>query len=144
MPMPRFLDTNILLRYFTGSDGQKAQAAKALLERVERGEEKVVTSLLVVFETVFTLQRTYKVPKAKIRELVGDVLALRSVQLTGKRLCLQALDLYVDKNISFADAYNALYLQSRQLSEIYSFDTDFDRVEEVVRVELTTAAPWKK
>lgn len=135
MPVPRFLDTNILLRYFTGSDGEKAQAAKALLERIERGEEKVVTSLLVVFEVVFTLQRTYKVTKAQIRELVGDVLALRSVQLTGKRLCLEALDLYVAKNISFADAYNALYLQAQGLAEIYSWDTDFDHLPTVKRLE---------
>lgn len=135
MPLPRFLDTNILLRYFTGSDGEKALAAKTLLERVERGEEKVTTSVMVVFEAIFTLQRTYKVPKAKIREMVGDVIVLRGVQLTGKRLCLQALGLYVEKNISFTDAYNAVYMQSRQLSEIYSFDTDFDRVEGVVRIE---------
>lgn len=135
MPMPRFLDTNILLRYFTGSDGEKALAAKALLERVERGEEKVVTSVMVVFESIFTLQRTYKMPKARIREMVGDVLSLSGVQLAGKRLCLQALALYVEKNISFADAYNAVYMQLRQLSEIYTFDTEFDRVERIVRVE---------
>ncbi|MBI2597402.1 PIN domain-containing protein [Candidatus Daviesbacteria bacterium] len=133
--MPRFLDTNILLRYFTGSGSEKALAAKVLLERIEQSEEKVVISVLVVFETIFTLQRTYKVPKVKIREMVGDVIALRGVQLTGKRLCLQALDLYVGKNISFADAYNVIYMQSQQFSEIYSWDTDFDRIEGITRIE---------
>lgn len=134
-PIPCFLDTNILLRYFVPSDPDKALRAKALLKRVERGEEKVVTSTMVVFEVVFTLQRTYKVHKAKISEMVGNLISLRSVQLTNKRLYLQALTLYAAKNLSFADAYNAVYLKSRGLSEIYSWDTDFDKVEGLVRVE---------
>ena len=54
---PRFLDTNILLRYLTRDDEEKARRALALLLRVERGEEEVVTSPMVVFETIFTLQR---------------------------------------------------------------------------------------
>ena len=54
--MPRFLDTNILLRYLTRDDEVKARACLALLLRVERAEEVVVTSDLVIAETVFTLQ----------------------------------------------------------------------------------------
>ncbi len=135
MATPRFLDTNILLRYFTASDPAKAEAARVLLGRVERGEEKVVISLLVIFEIVFTLQRTYKVPRQRIREMVGDLLSLPSVQLAQKGLCRQALDLYVVHNISFADAYNAAYLRSQGLAEIYSWDTDFDRLTGIKRIE---------
>ena len=39
---PRFLDTNILLRLFTRDDEAKARLALALLQRVERGEEKLI------------------------------------------------------------------------------------------------------
>jgi len=45
------------------------------------------------------------------------------------------LDLYAKKNISFADAFNAVYLRSRHVSEIYSWDTDFDKIEGLSRVE---------
>ncbi len=48
-----FLDTNILLRFLTRDDEQKAQQALDLLLRIERGEEKVITSPLVIFETIF-------------------------------------------------------------------------------------------
>lgn len=37
--------------------------------------------------------------------------------------------------ISFADAYSAAYMASRGVKEIYSWDSDFDKVGEVVRVE---------
>jgi predicted nucleic acid-binding protein len=137
MAAPRFLDTNILLRYFTADDPRKARRARALLERVERGEEKVATSTLIVFETVFTLQRTYNVPRAQVREMVRDVLSLPGVQLAGKRLCLQALDLYVQRSISFADAYSVVSMQSRGLSEVYTWDEDFDGLPGVARLEPT-------
>src|SRR6266487_2452256 len=135
MAAPRFLDTNVLLRYFTRTDPDKAERARALLERVERRQEKVVTSALVVFETVFTLQRTYKVSKGQVKEMISDVLSLPGVQLSGKGLCLRALELYASHNISFADAYTAAYMRSLKLSEIYSWDTDFDRLEGLTRVE---------
>ena len=134
-PPPRFVDANVFLRYFTGSDPDKAKRARRLLERVERGEEKVTTETVVVFETVFTLQRTYKVPKAQIREMVGDVLSLPGVQLRGKTLCLEALDLYVQKNVSFVDAYIAVVMKARGLTEIYSWDSDFDKLPGVVRLQ---------
>ncbi len=112
-----------------------AQAAMTLMERIERGDEHVVISLLVVFEVVFLLERRYKTPKATIREMVGDVLSLRSVQLAEKDLCVGALDLYVERNIAFADAYHAVWMQRAGLTEVYSWDKEFDRVPSLTRIE---------
>jgi predicted nucleic acid-binding protein len=72
----RFLDTNIPVRYFTGDDQRKADAAFALLLR-----------------------------------------------------------LFVQYPLSFADAFNIAYMQSHQLTEIYSWDKDFDRVPGITRLE---------
>lgn len=132
---PRFVDTNILIRYFTRDDEEKARKALALLTRVERGEEAVETSVIVVSETVYALQRFYRVPRPRIAELVGNLIRLRGVHLPGKQLCLAALDLYVERNISFADCYHAVYLRAGGIPEIYSWDTDFDKLEGITRVE---------
>jgi uncharacterized protein len=133
--MTRFLDTNILMRYFTKDDPAKAQAALALLQRVEAGDERVLTSIKVIFETVFLPERRYKVPKQQVRALVESIVALRGLQLTGKALCLQTLALYEASNVSFADAYSAVYMQSRGVTEVYSWDTDFDTLPGLTRVE---------
>lgn len=132
---PIFLDTNILLRYLTRDDEQKAQWALDLLIRVEQGEEKVITSSLVIFETIFTLQRFYKVPRPEIKELILPIISLRGLHLPGKNLFYQAFDLYITKNISFVDAYNAAYMLSEGIVNIYTWDTDFDRIEGIVRLE---------
>lgn len=130
-----FLDTNILLRYLTADDERKAQRALNLLMRVEQGEERIITSSLVIFETVFTLQSFYKAPRQRIKELLVPVISLRGLHLPGKNVYYQAFDLYVTKNISFADAYNAAYMLDKEIERIYSWDTDFDKIEGVIRVE---------
>ncbi len=131
----RFIDTNILLRYLTKDDEKKARAAFALLRRVEQGKEKVATSSMVVFETVFTLEKHYHFPREQIKEALLDILSLHGLELPNKGLYETVFDLYVDRNISFADAFNAAYMGSREMAEIYSWDTDFDKLSDITRVE---------
>jgi len=68
----RFLDTNILLRYFTKDDEKKANDVLRLLKKVEKAEEKVLTSPLVIFETIFTLETYYKVKRKEIKSLLSS------------------------------------------------------------------------
>jgi uncharacterized protein len=137
--MARFLDTNILLRYLaqpvTAEDQRMAELARDLLLRVERREELVVTSPLVIFETIFTLHRTYHAARAEIRDRVSEILALRGLQLPGKRLFLAALTLFATSNLSFADAYIVVTMQAQGVREIYTWDKGFDQVAGITRVE---------
>jgi predicted nucleic acid-binding protein len=130
-----FLDTNILLRFFTGDDSQKAQQALNLFMRIERGEEKVITSSSVIFETVYTLQSSYKLARGEIKDKLLPIISMRGVHLPDKSVYYRAFDLYVTKNISFADAYNAAYMISEEIFNIYSWDRDFDKIEGIVRLE---------
>ncbi|HEY3079908.1 MAG TPA: PIN domain-containing protein [Chloroflexota bacterium] len=128
---PRFLDTNPILRYLTRDDEPKAEQTLALLQRMERGEERVRSNTIVIFEVVYALQSYYRVPKPRIRELLLPIVSLRGLQLPNKGLLYRALDLYVERNLPFADAYNAVEMLSRGESEIYTWDTDFNRIEGV-------------
>lgn len=133
--MASFLDTNILLRYFLHDDEEKARHALALIQRVEQGDEIVESNALVVFEMVYVLQRVHRIPKQQVRDMLQSVLNLRGLRISDRDLCSDALDLFAEKNISFADAYSGLYMKARGLTAIYSWDTDFDRIEGIERVE---------
>jgi len=95
----------------------------------------VFTSSLVIFETVFTLQSFYKVPRKDIKEQLLSIISLRGIHLEDKGVFYKAFDLYVTKNISFADAYNAAYMISEEVFNIYSWDKGFDRIDGIVRLE---------
>ena len=132
----KFIDTNPLIRYFTRDDKEKAAKVLALLQRVERGEEQLTTSPMVIFETVFTLQHTYKVPRDEIKRLIETVIDLPGIKLPLKSLYRHALDLYVSySNFSFVDAYNAAYMINFDVTELYSYDDDYDSLSPLSRSE---------
>ena len=45
------------------------------------------------------------------------------------------LDIYASKNIDFEDALSFAHMEKRQIKEIYSYDSDFDKLEELRRLE---------
>ena len=130
----RFIDTNLFIRYFTRDDEEKAQRVLSLLKRVERGEEKITTSSLVIFETIFTLESFYQVPKQQVKELMFPILNLKGLKLPDKGLYQQALDNYVKKNVSFTDAFNATFMLKKGIKELYSYDEDFDKIKGIKRL----------
>lgn len=132
---PPFLDTNILLRHFLQDHPtQSVQATKFLLE-VEQGKIKVYTSDLVIFEVVFTLQRTYHLAKSKIQEAILPLLLLPCIKLSGKRIYKKVFELYVEKNLPFADAYHIALMEKLKINQIITYDREFDRVEGISRIE---------
>jgi len=130
----RFLDTNLLLRYFTRDDEEKAKAVLELLKRVERNEEKVLTSPLVIFETIFTLQSYYKLSREEIKDLLIPILNLRGLKLDFRDIFDKALESYPKMNISFADIFNYYFMLEYKVNEIYSFDEDFDKIGGIKRI----------
>jgi predicted nucleic acid-binding protein len=130
-----FLDTNIFLRHLRGDHADFSPRATALLRRIEQGSLKVRTADTVVFETVFTLERVYKQSKEAIRDAFLPLIELPGIVLPGKRRFRQVFGYYVEQNISFADAYHAGLMESLRLTQIVSFDRDFNRFTTVQRVE---------
>lgn len=131
-----FLDTNIFLRHLTGDHPEHSPKATAYLARIERGELKARIADTVVFETVFTLQRYYGRSKAEIRDAFLPLVELPGITLPGKRRLRKVFDMYVEENLPFADAYHAILMERLGISEIASFDTDFDDVPGISRVVL--------
>jgi|SRR5215204_4924253 len=134
MPYP-FLDTNILIRHFTNDHPQHSPRATAYLKQIEAGTIQVRLSEIVLFETVYTLERTYKISKAAIRQALLALLAMPALIMPSKRRYRDMLDLYVSGNIPFADAYIAIQMRQSGSSDIISFDADFDKLPGITRQE---------
>jgi uncharacterized protein len=134
-PRPHFLDTNVLLRFLVRDDEVKAAAALDLLLRVELREEQIITSPLVIFETIFTLQKSHGISRARIRSLLMSILALRDLELVDKPVHHDALELFASTTLSYADSYNVAYMRWRKINRIYSWDADYDRIRGIERIE---------
>jgi predicted nucleic acid-binding protein len=130
-----FVDTNIFLRHLRGDHADFSPRATALLQRIEQGALKVRTADTVIFETVFTMERLYRQSKEAIREAFLPLIELPGIELPGKRRFRPVFGYYIEKNISFADAYHAVLVESLRLTQIISFDRDFNRIPALTRVE---------
>ena len=135
----RFLDTNVILRYLTRDDEEKAEACYRLFQRVKQGDEELFTCEAVVTEVAYVLSSTrapYRLSHGEIRERLLPILTLRGLKLPQKRACLRALDLYAEvPSLDIEDALAVAHMEQQRVTEIISYDTDFDRVAGIERAE---------
>lgn len=128
-----FLDTNIFLRHLRQDDSQLSPLATSIFNRIEQQKLKVCTSDIVIFEAVFTLQRTYKITRNNIAEALLPLIELPGIKLPGKSLYRKVFNLYCTSPLGFADCYHLVLMQKLGIDEILSFDTDFDNIPGIKR-----------
>lgn len=131
-----FLDTNILLRHLLQDHPTYSKKATDILANIEQGKVKVYTSDIVIFETIFTLQRAYKIPRENIAASLLPLIELTGIKLLGKRLYKKAFDFYLSTPLGFADCYHVALMEKLKIIEIFSFDRDFDKIKSIKRKEF--------
>jgi predicted nucleic acid-binding protein len=125
------LDTNVLVRHFTGAPRGQSRRATAFLESAR--ELWLVD--LVVAETVYVLRSYYGVPREQVAALLRAVIAFPAVSVVDTRVLHRALDLFEAGRLDFAEAYLVALAETSRVEAIASFDRSLDRVETVTRVE---------
>jgi predicted nucleic acid-binding protein len=134
----RFVDTNVFIRYLTRDDPQKAEACRELFERVDRGEEEIATCEAVVTEIVYILSARahYGMARAAIAQRVLPLLAMRGLRVPYKQTLSRALHIYAaNTGLDFEDAVIVAHMGRTGITEVLSYDEDFDGVSGVTRVE---------
>ncbi|HWO93243.1 MAG TPA: type II toxin-antitoxin system VapC family toxin [Dehalococcoidia bacterium] len=134
----RFLDANVFLRYLTRDDERKAEACRALFRRLQRGEEEATTNEVILHEVLYVLcsPRLYELTHEEAAARLRPILAVRGLRLPHKRRYQRALDLFATfPFLDFGDALAIAQMDDQGMTELYSYDADFDRVEAVKRVE---------
>lgn len=131
----KFVDTNVFLRYLTKDHLSKYERCREMFKKALEGEIVISTSGLVIAELIWTLLSYYKVPKVEVIEKVSVILGTENLFIPDKDVLADALVLYARKNIDFIDAYHAVFMKYHGLREIYSYDEDFDTIEDIQRRE---------
>lgn len=131
-----FVDTNVFLRFLTNDDPAKAKRAEALFKDSVEGKTPLRTSVLVIAELVWTLESFYELEKEDVADKVSTILNTPNLTCAEGRAIRLALDLYVQQNIDFVDAYHAVSLKDQGLTRIATFDRKhFGRVDWLEIVE---------
>lgn len=116
------IDTNLLVRYLTEDDPQKAKAVERLLDKAEKNEIRIVVPSIVIAELVWVLESFYRMKASEIADLVEALLSTPGVETTEKSIIASALRLYRNKNKDLIDAWIAAFAKDKGINIIYTFD----------------------
>ena len=132
----RTIDANVILRYLTNDVPDQAKKVEELLKKVEKGNEAVFLPDIILAHIIWILEGYYKQAREDIREWITAILSLQGLTFSDKDMALNALDIYVEKRIDWSDAFTASQMLQREITEIYSFDKHFDKIDVITRIEL--------
>jgi len=131
-----FVDTNLFIRYLTNDDPVLADRVEKLLDEASSGNIALISTELVMAETVWVLESSYNLTHIQITPLLRSILATPGLEIINGDIVSGALVLYEQKNIDFVDAYIAVLMEKRGIKEIYSYDRKhLSRVKTIQRKE---------
>jgi predicted nucleic acid-binding protein len=116
----RFVDTNIFI-YALTAHPTFGQTAKRILERIEKGEE-AVTSTLVLCEISWVLEAMGK--QGAIEPVLEKILSyksLKTVEITPDDLLMGANNM-AEYGVDFNDGVNIALMMRLDIGEVYSND----------------------
>ncbi len=116
------IDTNLLVRFLTEDDPEKARAVETLLGRAGRGEIRILIPSVVIAELVWVLKSYYEMETDEISELVGAVMNTPGLDTQDKSILREALKTFERKGIDFVDAWILEFARDRNIRTIYTFD----------------------
>src|SRR5207302_7444569 len=101
-----FLDASVFIRFLTGDDLEKQQAAQAFFERIEKKEVLAYTTDITIYSVVFVLASPgyYNKSREEVRDLLSPLISLENLKTSNRRTLLRALDIYATHPIDFIDA----------------------------------------
>lgn len=133
----RFIDTNIFLRHLTNDDPVEARRCFELFQKAKRNEISLITSESVIAEVVYLLasKRVYNLAREEIVTRLRPLLSLPGLKVPYRNVFLRALEIYGTYTIDFEDAISKAHMERQKITEIYSYDTDFDKFNALKRIE---------
>jgi len=141
----RFLDANVFVyayykpkKQLTEKERQMKEQAKKIIRDLSQGAEQAVTTVVHLSEIVNILKQG--MPLEQLADLVRGLLMLDNiiVHSVTKEAYFAANELGDDLKLEANDALAIDVMRSNSVTEIFTFDEDFDRVEGVTRIPKLT------
>ncbi|HFU76573.1 MAG TPA: type II toxin-antitoxin system VapC family toxin [Arcobacter sp.] len=120
------LDANVIIRFLTRDHEEHYLKSVEVFKSIESGETEALLMDFILAEVVYVLKKIYKHEKEDISSALKKLLLYKHLYTDNKIVTFEALDIYVKKNIDFADAMLCAK-KSLEGFSIVSFDKDVER-----------------
>jgi len=137
----KFLDANVFIyayyrpkKELTPREKQMKEQAKKIVTDISQGKEQAITTVVHLSEIVNILK--HGMPLEQLTNVIRGLLTLDEIEVHGvtKEAYFAANELGDDLKLEANDALAIDIMRSHDLTEIFTFDEDFDRVEGITRI----------
>ena len=132
-----FIDTTFFVGAIDEDDNRHSESAQLIYKIIKEGKINAATTDYVINESVSILNNRRKVTFTKIRNIVIDILNSQKIEVMfiDETLLREALEIYEQYkgDLSLTDSTSVLIMKKYHINEIYSHDSDFDRVDGIKR-----------
>jgi predicted nucleic acid-binding protein len=121
--VPRFIDTNVIVRFLTDDIPERARVAERILQ-----SDDVVVSCVILSEVAYVLRSGYRYAREQVLDALVQFLTLDNVDLidVAKGRVVSALTRAKGApGLSLGDAFILAQMEASGYTEIYSFDKRF-------------------
>jgi predicted nucleic-acid-binding protein len=120
------LDTNIVIRLLVRDNEEHFIIAEQFFEDLEQGKTSALLLEIIIGEIIYVLRSVYKQNKSLIKSQLELLFTYDNLHIENQYIIQNALDIYVRKNIDFADA---ILCAKKNLEgyEVMSFDKDIKK-----------------
>ncbi|MCS4542249.1 MAG: type II toxin-antitoxin system VapC family toxin [Euryarchaeota archaeon] len=137
----KFLDANIFIyAYYKPKKrlNKEEQAmknfAKEIIDSINQGKAEIITSVVHISEMVNILKHGTSIKE--LDEVISSLFMLDNVKIFGvsKEEYFMATELGSELKLDPNDALAVQIMKKNKATQIYSFDSDFNKVEEITRL----------
>lgn len=122
-----FVDTNYFLRFLRADIADQYKKVALLFRAGAKGEKKLFTSTVVLFEIYWVLTSFYGRSKKEIFLLLDKILSMYFIFLEERDILKSALDFYKSTQFDLEDSYNIAYAKVKGAKEFKTFDKKLQR-----------------
>lgn len=118
------LDTNVLVRFLVEDDADQLERARRFLQKAVDSGSSCYVSDVVMCEVVWVLERSYKLRKAQISQVLGNLLRARNLAFSSSDRLARALEAYKAGLGDFADYLIREHARASGCEAVATFDSD--------------------
>jgi hypothetical protein len=137
----RFLDANVFIyayykpkKQLTQKEKQMKELAKKIITNVSQGKEDVIMTVVHVSEVVNILK--HGMPQEELKTVVRGLFMLDNIRITDvtREAYFAAAEMGDDLKLEANDALAVDIMKLNGVTEIYSFDEDFNEIDGIIRL----------
>jgi predicted nucleic-acid-binding protein len=121
------LDTNVVVRFLVKDDETQSRRAKKLIQEALGKGDAIFIPDVVLIETVWVLERSYRFPKSEIMAIVENLLAAQGVRFNSSDMVRAALMAFENGRGGFADYFLKEQSRDAGCTAVVTFDRKLDR-----------------